>query len=115
MNLPEPAATAGTDWRSHSACRGTDPELFFPLSDWGPSLTQLATARAICARCEVRADCLGFALRSGQEHGVWGGTSEDERKAMRRAQHAAQHSLRSMPVTGQAQPSCPADLPSCPA
>ncbi len=97
MNLPEPGATAGPDWRSLSACRDADPELFFPLSAWGPSLTQLATAKAICSRCEVSAECLRFALNSGQEYGVWGGTSEDERKEMRRPQRA----LRPMPVTGQ--------------
>lgn len=87
MNLPEPAATAGSEWRSLSACRDSDPELFFPLSAWGPSLTQLASAKAICGRCQVSADCLRFALTSGQEYGVWGGTSEDERRAMRRAEH----------------------------
>jgi WhiB family transcriptional regulator, redox-sensing transcriptional regulator len=97
MNLPESKATAGADWRSQSACKDSDPELFFPLSAWGPSLTQLATAKAICARCEVTAECLRFALSSGQEYGVWGGTSEDERKAMRRAQNV----VRPIPVAGQ--------------
>jgi WhiB family redox-sensing transcriptional regulator len=86
MNLPEPAAPAGVDWRSLSACRETDPELFFPLSAWGPGQAQIGSAKAICARCEVRPDCLRFALRSGQEFGVWGGTSEDERRVMRRTQ-----------------------------
>lgn len=88
MNLPEPAATADSDWRSLSACLDADPELFFPLSAWGPSLTQLATAKAVCAGCEVRTECLHFALRTGQEYGVWGGTSEDERRTMRRTQLA---------------------------
>ena len=86
LNLPEPAAPAGADWRSLSACRDTDPELFFPLSAWGPGQVQIASAKAVCADCQVRPDCLRFALRSGQEFGVWGGTSEDERRAMRRAQ-----------------------------
>jgi WhiB family redox-sensing transcriptional regulator len=86
MNLPEPAAPARVDWRSLSACRDTDPELFFPLSAWGPGQAQIASAKAICAHCQVSSDCLRFALSSGQEFGVWGGTSEDERLAMRRAQ-----------------------------
>jgi WhiB family transcriptional regulator, redox-sensing transcriptional regulator len=86
MNLPEPAAPAGADWRSLSACRDADPELFFPLSAWGPGQAQTASAKAVCASCQVRSDCLQFALRSGQEFGVWGGTSEDERRALRRAQ-----------------------------
>src|SRR5450755_3422037 len=95
MNLPEPAAPAGADWRSLSACRDTDTELFFPLSAWGPGQAQIASAKAICARCEVRSSCLQFALSSGQEFGVWGGTGEDERRAMRRAQLV----LKPRPVT----------------
>jgi WhiB family transcriptional regulator, redox-sensing transcriptional regulator len=99
MNLPEPAAPAGADWRSLSACRDTDPELFFPLSSWGPGQVQIASAKAICAHCEVRSDCLRFALSSGQEFGVWGGTSEDERRALRRAQLV----LRPRPVAEPAK------------
>jgi WhiB family transcriptional regulator, redox-sensing transcriptional regulator len=95
MNMPERAAPAGADWRSQSACRDTDPELFFPLSAWGPGQAQIASAKAICAHCEVRSDCLQFALSSGQEFGIWGGTSEDERRAMRRAQLV----LKPRPVT----------------
>jgi WhiB family redox-sensing transcriptional regulator len=45
---------------------------------------QLARAKAVCARCPVAAQCLDYALATGQQHGVWGGTSEEERKAMRR-------------------------------
>jgi WhiB family redox-sensing transcriptional regulator len=52
--------TEPTDWRSLGACRQEDPELFFPVAQAGPGLVQLNKARAICARCEVRAECLSF-------------------------------------------------------
>jgi WhiB family transcriptional regulator, redox-sensing transcriptional regulator len=67
------------NWRSAAACRSCDPDLFFPVSSSGLSLEQVAEAKAICARCPVRPQCLAFALRARQAHGVWGGTSEQER------------------------------------
>jgi hypothetical protein len=44
---------AGEDWRSRTACRFLDPELFFPVSDFGNGLGQAAEAKAVCAGCEV--------------------------------------------------------------
>ena len=73
-------------WRSAAACRSADPELFFPISDSGPALKQAAEAKAICATCRVRRECLAFALRTGQVHGIWGGMTERERAAVRRGQ-----------------------------
>jgi WhiB family redox-sensing transcriptional regulator len=73
------------DWRAVAACRTTDPELFFPISTSGPAQTQLARAKAVCARCPVRAECLAFALTTRQVHGVWGGLSEEERALVWRA------------------------------
>jgi WhiB family redox-sensing transcriptional regulator len=73
------------DWRSLSACRHSDPELFFPVMESGPGLAQLEAAKAVCARCDVRAECLSFATATVQDHGVWGGTSEEERRAARSA------------------------------
>jgi len=70
---------AGEDWRPHAACRSVDPELFFPISSIGASLEQVAAAKAICARCPVRPECLAFALRTAQIHGIWGGLTEQER------------------------------------
>lgn len=71
---------AEADWRSRGACLSVDPELFFPLSSVGPAAGQLSQAKVVCARCPVRAECLDFALATRQVHGVWGGTSEDERR-----------------------------------
>jgi WhiB family redox-sensing transcriptional regulator len=70
----------GRDWRLQAACRQGDPERFFPVSASGPSLDQVTQAKAICAGCPVRRQCLAFALDTRQDHGVWGGTSEEERR-----------------------------------
>lgn len=72
-------------WRSFAACRSADPDLFFPISSFGRSLAQVAKAKAICAGCRVRGECLAFALRTHQVHGVWGGMSEEERHLVPRA------------------------------
>jgi WhiB family transcriptional regulator, redox-sensing transcriptional regulator len=72
-------AAADGDWRSAAACRSADPDLFFPISASGPALEQVAEAKAVCACCPARRQCLAFALRTRQAHGIWGGTSEEER------------------------------------
>jgi WhiB family transcriptional regulator, redox-sensing transcriptional regulator len=68
------------DWRSLAACLSADPDLFFPVSATGESVAQVGKAKAICARCVVRHECLAFALRTHQAYGVWGGMSEEERQ-----------------------------------
>lgn len=76
---------AGLDWRRAAACRSYDPDLFFPVSPGGVSNErQAAAAVAVCAVCPVRAQCLDFALRTRQAHGVWGGLTEQELDSMRR-------------------------------
>ncbi|GLW48936.1 hypothetical protein Stsp02_45970 [Streptomyces sp. NBRC 14336] len=72
------------DWRDRAACRREDPDLFFPIGTSGPALIQTARAKAVCGRCPVRERCLRWALETGQAVGVWGGTSEVERLALRR-------------------------------
>ena len=74
------------DWFDRAACKGMDPELFFPVGTTGPALVQIAEAKAICAECPVAVDCLLYALETGQIAGVWGGMSEDERRELRREQ-----------------------------
>jgi WhiB family redox-sensing transcriptional regulator len=78
------------DWRTRAACADVDSELFFPIGVTGPAIPQIAAAKAVCAACEVRAACLEFAIVTNQEYGVWGGTSEEERRALRRAWRAEQ-------------------------
>ena len=72
---------------SLGGCRGTEPELFFPISSAGPAMAEAAAAKAVCAPCGVREACLHYALEAGQDHGVWGGLTEEERRAVRRGDH----------------------------
>lgn len=71
-----------TDWRADGACRSADPELFFPIAT---GVVAVRKALRICAGCEVRQQCLDFAMRSGEMNGVWGGTTAEERLRARRA------------------------------
>lgn len=76
-------AEAGAgQWRDRAACRGSDPELFFPTAQAGPMYDgQVARAKAVCARCPVRTTCLEFAL-SALPDGVAGGTTPAERRGL---------------------------------
>lgn len=76
--------TSRRGWVERAACRNSDPELFFPVSTTGPAAGQVAEARAVCASCPVRAECLDWALNTGQADGIWGGTTPEERRTMRR-------------------------------
>ena len=78
------------DWRELAACRDTSPDLFFPVGTTGPAIEQIAQAKAVCATCEVQTLCLEYALATNQDSGVWGGTSEEERRKLRRAWLARQ-------------------------
>jgi WhiB family redox-sensing transcriptional regulator len=79
------------DWRHLAACREEDPELFFPIGTTGPALLQVEQAKAVCRSCSVIDDCRSWALESGQDSGVWGGLSEEERFALKRRARAAVH------------------------
>ena len=81
------------DWVHRASCRDEDPELFFPLGTTGPAAAQVAAAKAVCNRCEVREVCLEWALATNQDSGVWGGLSEEERRALRRARRRQAASL----------------------
>lgn len=71
------------DWRHEAACKTTDPETFFPLSPAG-----VEAAKDICrGGCPVREQCLAYALSTGQDAGVWGGLTEEQRREL-------QHSRR---------------------
>jgi WhiB family redox-sensing transcriptional regulator len=72
------------DWRHRATCLDEDPELFFPIGNTGPALLQIEEAKAVCRRCDVLDTCLRWALDTGQDAGVWGGLSEDERRALKR-------------------------------
>lgn len=78
--LPAQRDAKRSDWWRSAACREADPELFFPVSAHGPGAGEIARAKAVCAACLVRRECLQYALATRQLHGVWGGTTEDERR-----------------------------------
>ena len=73
------ADTDNTDWRDRSLCAQTDPEAFFP--EKGGSTRE---AKRICTGCEVRAECLEYALGRDERFGIWGGLSERERRRLRK-------------------------------
>ncbi|MFJ6053628.1 WhiB family transcriptional regulator [Streptomyces sp. NPDC092307] len=69
---------------SRPACAETDPELHFPNGNTGPALLQIEEAKAVCRRCPLMESCLQGALERNEHYGVWGGLSEDERRALKR-------------------------------
>lgn len=81
------------DWRARAACRGLDPELFF-----SPDIFETKQdkddreerAKAVCAGCPVRAQCLDYAIRAGERYGIWGGMTELERRAYARRHLSAE-------------------------
>ena len=78
--------TAARDWRYDAECRKDDydADLCFPVGTTGPALVQAEKAKAVCARCPVRLQCLSWAMNTGQDSGVWGGLSEEERRLLRK-------------------------------
>ena len=80
-----PASQDTDTWRTSALCRQTDPDLFFPVGTTGSALDHIAAAKAVCERCPVQDPCLQFAIETNQDSGVWGGTSEEERRVLRRA------------------------------
>lgn len=77
------------DWRQAAACRNIEPELFFPVGATGTAVNQIDAAKRVCDQCGAAEPCLEFALATNQESGVWGGTSEEERRKLRKAWLAA--------------------------
>ncbi|HVB06915.1 MAG TPA: WhiB family transcriptional regulator [Acidimicrobiales bacterium] len=78
------------EWRNSAACRDTDPDLFFPIGTTGQAIEQIESAKAVCETCEALEPCLAFALATNQESGVWGATSEEERRKLRKSWLAEQ-------------------------
>ncbi|GAA1520218.1 hypothetical protein GCM10009741_21090 [Kribbella lupini] len=79
-----PSGHTSMRWLHRAACRTEDPGVFFPIGTAAPALQQIEEAKTICRHCEVTDACLDWALRTGQDTGVWGGLSEEERRALRR-------------------------------
>lgn len=69
------------DWRQQAACRGIDTAVFFPETR---KRDDYAAAMRICASCPVSDECLKDALRDREKRGVWGGTTEQDRRRILR-------------------------------
>ncbi len=88
------------EWVHRAKCRDVDPELFFPVGTTGPAAAQIEAAKVVCGQCSVRDQCLEWALVTGQDAGVWGGTSEEERRSIRRARRREVAAGRRVAVAG---------------
>jgi WhiB family redox-sensing transcriptional regulator len=100
-DLPPAEQAARLEWWQSAACQEADPDMFFPVSPAGRGRDEAARAKAICAACQVRRQCLQFALATHQAHGVWGGTTEEERRLSVPVEAGAQelHERASVPVS----------------
>ena len=81
ITLEEAVHPDEADWQDAAACRSSDPDLFFPD---GEDVESIAKAKAVCAACPVRPECLAFAVELNQSEGIWGGHTPAERRRLRR-------------------------------
>jgi WhiB family redox-sensing transcriptional regulator len=73
------ARDRGESWKQAAACRGADPDIFYPVVP-----DDVTEAMAFCSTCPVRNDCLDYALTNREDQGIWGGTTGDQRRRIRR-------------------------------
>ena len=84
-----PAIGSRPGWRDSAACRDADPDLFFPDAGDRSARAKVKTAKLICRSCPVGVTCLSWALATGQEAGIWGGLTEDERRRLHHRGHGS--------------------------
>ncbi len=75
----------GESWQARAACRGPQAAAFFPPAHAErkeEKVSREARAKSICGTCVVRRDCLDYAIRIREPHGIWGGLNEIERKQL---------------------------------
>lgn len=87
MTVPWRGEVGQEWWFERAACRCADVEsgTFYPPARFEPKQERSARerrAKTVCRRCDVAAECLAFAIREGELHGIWGGTTESERLPM---------------------------------
>lgn len=82
-------------WQEDGACRGVEPEIFFPISE-----DDAWRAKEICGVCDVKARCLVFALQNRERYGVWGGVTEKERIDLHRRGTAARILADALSIAG---------------
>lgn len=81
---PAPDPERGEDWREQALCAQVDPDLWFPEKG-----SQTHASKKVCAACPVAAQCLEWAVTHKQREGVWGGKSDQERRAIERQRKQA--------------------------
>lgn len=81
--------TIEEEWIKDAQCQGTNPAIFFAGASLGrgkgrsiENIQATRLAKSICMQCEVREECLDYALRTNQDFGIWGGMTEKERKRL---------------------------------
>lgn len=70
------------EWMKKARCRETDPEIFYPEQGSGHYIA--TQAKRICNSCEVKVECLQYALDNNEAHGIWGGLNEKSRRQYKR-------------------------------
>ena len=75
-DLPKPVGPPDS-WQEGAACYGLDPEVFFPTTE-----EEAGLALSYCGVCVVRDMCLSWAVQNGERYGVWGGTTEQQRRRL---------------------------------
>lgn len=90
ISLPGTGDEGERRWQERANCLGVDPDLFFP--ERGASTRE---AKAVCGGCEVRPECLEYALTHAEKFGIWGGLSERERRRLRRQRALARRGVAS--------------------
>ena len=83
-------------WRDQAACRSSNAGMFLPIGRTGRAIAQIQAAKSVCQSCEVQETCLLFALDTNQDAGIWGGTTEDERRQLRGAWLSGRPHLRTV-------------------
>lgn len=78
--IVEPHPDDPSGWRDGALCAQTDPEAFFPEKGGSPR-----DAKRVCRSCDVRSECLEYALERDERFGIWGGMTERERRHLKRA------------------------------
>lgn len=87
----------GVDWMASAQCRDLGPQVMHPTDGHG-----VIDAKRVCAACPVKEPCLEYALATRQEYGVWGGTSERQRRRM----HSRHLTVVPTETVGSDQPCC---------
>ena len=75
---------AGSDWMRRATCTRMEPDIFYPVGDGAYARAMTEIAKQACLSCPVRAECLRQALETGEQYGIWGGMTPEERRDLAR-------------------------------